>query len=428
MRAISAKQAMRGNVPKVWSYSQVDRSDVLKPGCNRDEFTLYKANLHLNVTEATIGSTSVPLVVVNKYLKLTSKHSTYHEFRKYLLEEAALMAILEHQGIVPILGIIESPKLSITASLMPYYENGSLRRFFKIPKGSTLSTVTKLTFCIQIGRGLEYLEQHDIVHRGLSVRTIYLDSKFRCVIGNIGACAKREDESKKLLNFPIESHAREMLLYGEAMCTQQSTIWAYGIAMHVIMSLGQRPNDYLGRVNEQISDEAIKEHVIKEKGIPKQRTNCDVRVYLRVLKPCWQDPRHLRPTTYSIIHELIKLGGIDDFRDSMPKTLPAVLKQELQMQPQSIYGPKWLSCLLPTINHARLYEKEPLDELLRAPSLEYLCGEFSHVVTRRVDGAMAHPDGRDVPATLAETTMQHAVCCMHHSLTFGVPLICIGTL
>eukprot|EP00041_Stephanoeca_diplocostata_P036873 m.1365806 g.1365806 ORF g.1365806 m.1365806 type:complete len:826 (+) comp24948_c0_seq3:123-2600(+) len=440
MYATSAQQVEQARVPKIWGIDQVEwlgsnhtKSELndVDEGINRDgeidrSFRTCKARLTMNVPKRLErGGKLAPLLVAAKLSDVSPTSASYSTCCDQLVSEATLLASLDHPSIIPIIGIVESHAPPITARFVPFYENGTLIKFLR-KHNANISVTQKLTFCIQIGRGVEYLNRCSIVHTGLSVYTIFLDSRSCCVIGNIGSHFKQGSKSKKKVHkLPIESYAPELLKIGTNMCTAKSTVWAYGIAMHIILSDGQRPYDV--EVREPVpgasertpqyhmQDEQIKQHVIHE-GIPLQGKRCDAKIYNQLLTPCWRYLPYLRSTIPEILDTLVRFGGIDEFRDAVPKTMAADLTQELNDKPSASSSPSCWSRMLPAGIHTPVFQKEPLEVLLRAPSLAYLLGEFYENLEIKVSEAMQNPKENNVPASVEETTMRQVVSVCFNSI------------
>ena len=85
--------------------------------------------------------------------------------------EAALMAMLEHPNVLQLVGVVTVPRTMPALLLLEYCEHGSLEQYLKnhrnVPRDVVTVTV-KLSFCVDIAAGLDYLASRRVVHRDVS--------------------------------------------------------------------------------------------------------------------------------------------------------------------------------------------------------------------------------------------------------------------
>lgn len=84
--------------------------------------------------------------------------------RKELLHEAALMALLEHGNLVAILGVVTAPRNMPALLVLEYCEYGTLISYVCMTDPEYLDTSMMLTFCHDVGCGLQYLSSRRIRH------------------------------------------------------------------------------------------------------------------------------------------------------------------------------------------------------------------------------------------------------------------------
>ncbi|VDO43743.1 unnamed protein product [Haemonchus placei] len=153
----------------------------------------------------------------------------------------------DHPNIVKLLGVcLEGPKEYLILELM---EGGDLLNFLKASSPtdsypSQLSLRDVLSMLIDIGRGGAYLESIRHVHRDLAARN--------CLISSRTSRSNRVTKIGAMSSPGMSTHSRwlapECIM--EGMFSSKSDIWAFGILMYEIVSLGQKP--YLNMDNNQV--------------------------------------------------------------------------------------------------------------------------------------------------------------------------------
>lgn len=88
-----------------------------------------------------------------------------------------------------LLNPVRSPSLQPALLLMEYCENGSVLEFVDGQDFESLTTMTRLSFCHDAARGLEYLEARKVVHRDVAARNMLLDAALVCKVADLGMSA-----------------------------------------------------------------------------------------------------------------------------------------------------------------------------------------------------------------------------------------------
>ena len=120
---------------------------------------VFKAEL----TETTAGHTLKVLTAV-KSLHLDSASE---QARDNLLKEGALMSLFNHRNVLSLVGIVTAPRDMSVLLVTSYCENGSLLEYLQV-EDRVVSMNTKLTFCAEVARGLDYISTRRVVKAPVS--------------------------------------------------------------------------------------------------------------------------------------------------------------------------------------------------------------------------------------------------------------------
>ncbi|XP_077580356.1 receptor-interacting serine/threonine-protein kinase 1 [Stigmatopora nigra] len=184
------------------------------------------------------------------------------ESKRSLLEEGSIMASLNHERVVRLLGVImEERGCSLVMELMP--------------RGNLLAMLEKVTVPVSIkGRiileileGMVYLTDRKVIHKDIKPENILIDKDFHIKIADLGLATcktwskltKEESQKKSRMQLPIKTRAAGTLSYMapehlesiHAASTEKSDVYSFGIVVWVIVT-GKEP--YANARNEdQIS-------------------------------------------------------------------------------------------------------------------------------------------------------------------------------
>lgn len=150
------------------------------------------------------------------------------------LEEAYIMATVDHPNLVKLLGVcMTSPPMLITP-LMPV---GCLLSYVKTNRYK-IGPEPMLQWCVQIAKGMAYLEEKNIVHRDLALRNVLIQ-RLNCVkITDFGLaklldydeCEYKSEGGK----MPIKWLAPECI--SDKKFTHKSDVWAFAITIWEIFT------------------------------------------------------------------------------------------------------------------------------------------------------------------------------------------------
>ncbi|XP_074537587.1 receptor tyrosine-protein kinase erbB-3b isoform X2 [Halichoeres trimaculatus] len=178
---------------------------------------------------------TVKIPVAIKTIQDSSGRQTFTKITDHMLA----MGSLDHPYIVRLLGICPGPTLQLVTQLSSH---GSLLEHIRQHKTS-LDPQRLLNWCVQIAKGMYYLEEHCMVHRNLAARNILLKNDYQVQISDYGVADLLYPDDKKYVytdtKTPIKWMALESILFRRY--THQSDVWSYGVTVWEMMSFGAEP-------------------------------------------------------------------------------------------------------------------------------------------------------------------------------------------
>ncbi|KAK7144286.1 hypothetical protein R3I94_010640 [Phoxinus phoxinus] len=214
-----------------------------------------------------------------------------------LTDHMLAMGSLDHPYIVRLLGICPGPSLQLVTQLSP---QGSLLEHIR-QRRDGLNPQRLLNWCVQIAKGMYYLEEQRMVHRNLAARNILLKSDFIVQIADYGIADLLYPDDKKYffneIKTPIKWMALESILFRRY--THQSDVWSYGVTVWEMMSYGAEP--YSAMRSQEVPDLLEKGERLSQPQI------CTIDVYMVMVK-CWMIDENVRPTFKELANEFTRMA------------------------------------------------------------------------------------------------------------------------
>lgn len=236
---------------------------------------------------------SVKIPVAIKVLR----EATSPKANKEIMDEAYVMASVEHPHVCRLLGICLTSTVQLITQLMPY---GCLLDYVRENK-DRIGSQHLLNWCVQIAKGMNYLEERHLVHRDLAARNVLVKTPQHVKITDFGLAKLLNADEKEYHadggKVPIKWMALESIQH--RTYTHQSDVWSYGVTVWELMTFGTKPYDGIP---------ACEIAGVLEKGerLP-QPPICTIDVYMIMVK-CWMIDAESRPRFRELIAEFTKMA------------------------------------------------------------------------------------------------------------------------
>ncbi|XP_074515716.1 receptor tyrosine-protein kinase erbB-4 isoform X2 [Sebastes fasciatus] len=236
--------------------------------------------------------------------------------------DALIMASMEHPHLVRLLGVCLSPTIQLVTQLMPH---GCLLDYVNEHKDNIGSQLL-LNWCVQIAKGMMYLEERRLVHRDLAARNVLVKSPNHIKITDFGLARLLDVNEKEYnadggKNEPFNLHGERVFSTESAMLhhhvskmpikwmalecihyrkfTHQSDVWSYGVTIWEVMTFGGKPYD-------GISTRDIPDLLEKGERLP-QPPISTIDVYMVMVK-CWMIDADSRPKFKELAAEFTRMA------------------------------------------------------------------------------------------------------------------------
>lgn len=224
-------------------------------------------------------NTKVPIAIK------TLNSSTDSEASRQFLEEACIMASVDHPNLLKLLAVCMTTEHKLITQLMPL---GSLLDYVKTNKDKTGSKAL-LNWSTQIARGMSYLEKNRLVHRDLAARNVLVQTPGHIKITDFGLAKLLSSDSNEYKasggKMPFKWLALESLRH--RIFTSKSDVWSFGVTVWELLTFGKRPY-------ENVKSQDILAF-LESSGRLEQPEICTTEVYTELLH-CWCLNADSRPT------------------------------------------------------------------------------------------------------------------------------------
>ncbi|KAL1395031.1 hypothetical protein pipiens_000335, partial [Culex pipiens pipiens] len=224
---------------------------------------------------------SVKIPVAIKVLTEVSGAESSKEF----LEEAYIMASVEHPNLLKLLAVCMTSQMMLITQLMPL---GCLLEYVRNHKDK-IGSKALLNWSTQIARGMSYLEERRLVHRDLAARNVLVQTPSCVKITDFGLAKLLDYDSDEYRaaggKMPIKWLALECIRH--RVFTSKSDVWAFGVTIWELLTYGCRPY-------ENVAAKDVPELIEIGHKLP-QPDICSLDVYC-ILLSCWVLDADARPS------------------------------------------------------------------------------------------------------------------------------------
>ncbi|EPQ09986.1 Tyrosine-protein kinase BTK [Myotis brandtii] len=210
------------------------------------------------------------------------------------IEEAKVMMNLSHEKLVQLYGVCtkQRPIFIITE----YMANGCLLNYLREMRHH-FQNQQLLEMCKDVCEAMEYLESKQFLHRDLAARNCLVNDQGVVKVSDFGLSRYVLDDeytSSVGSKFPVRWSPPEVLMYSKF--SSKSDIWAFGVLMWEIYSLGKMPY-------ERFTNSETAEHIAQ--GLRLYRPHlASERVYT-IMYSCWHEKADERPTFKVLLSNIL---------------------------------------------------------------------------------------------------------------------------
>ncbi len=237
----------------------------------------------------------------NKYEVAVKTLNLDGELAQEALDECEVLKKVRHEKLIK-LWCVCTKNLPILI-VIEYMCNGSLLEYMRKGNGRYFKFNDIIDCAAQIASGMKYMEAIKFVHKDLAARNILVGNNNIVKIGDFGLAQKLNPNGKFYMNtdnylFPIKWTSPEIYQPdkdGKRYYTIKSDVWAYGILLYELVTLGEEP--YKGMSNQQVMNKIKFENY----RMPKPPGLCTDIYYEKMLK-CWNSDPNQRDTFEALYH------------------------------------------------------------------------------------------------------------------------------
>ncbi|XP_013399176.1 tyrosine kinase receptor Cad96Ca-like [Lingula anatina] len=197
--------------------------------------------------------------------------------------------------------------------VLEYLPNGNLQTFLRNDRarnkavygnlyGASASLTSRdlMKYAFDVANGMAFLSSMSILHRDLAARNVLVSDDKRCKVSDFGfardVIESHQYEMKSQGRVPVRWMSPEAL--NDHIFTSQSDVWAYGVLLWEIVTLGCIP--YTGMSAKQVIRKITNGYRMT------RPRHCSQDMYTIMLS-CWEEAPEARPSFKELTNSLNEL-------------------------------------------------------------------------------------------------------------------------
>nr|WOX59759.1 receptor tyrosine kinase FGFR1A1 [Carcinus maenas] len=278
------------------------------------------------VLRAEVQGVKRPDLASSVAVKMLKEGHTDSELMDLVSEMEMMKMIGTHINIINLLGCCtqDGPLYVVVeyaahGNLRDYLRNNRPSSGYERAIGQEMDAITQkdlVSFAFQVARGMEYLASKKCIHRDLAARNVLVSEDRIMKIADFGLARDihSQDYYRKTSEgrLPVKWMAPEALFH--RVYTSQSDVWAFGILLWEIMTLGGTPYPAVPSVEKLFQ-------LLREGHRMDKPSNCSLEIYM-IMRECWRYQPTQRPTFRDLVEDFDRILTLSSTEDYLNLSLP----------------------------------------------------------------------------------------------------------
>jgi len=176
--------------------------------------------------------------------------TVYEKYRQKFIEEAQILARLDHPNIVRVTDIFQEN--STAYIVMPFVEGQTLQQL--IEQNGKLEYETAVNYIAQLSEAIDYIHQRDILHRDIKPENIIITPENKAILIDFGSAREFiHDKTQQHTSIYTQGYAPLEQYSGNSKKGSYSDIYSLGATFYFALT-GQKPMDAATRTMETMPE------------------------------------------------------------------------------------------------------------------------------------------------------------------------------